>query len=119
MVITQLFYDNEHFFRFREAAVEKEISCPIVPGLLPIQSLAQVEKIAGLCGAEVPAALQEALEAAGDDPEEVASVGIDWCIQQSAGLLEAGVPGIHYYVLNRAAIMEGVMAGLRERNLLL
>ena len=118
VVITQLFYDNEHFFRFREAAVEKGISCPIVPGLLPIQSLAQVEKIAGLCGAEVPAALQEALQEAGAEPEAVAAVGIDWCIEQSAGLLGAEVPGIHYYVLNRASIMEAVMAGLRGRNLL-
>ena len=118
VVITQLFYDNEHFFRFCEAAAEKGISCPIVPGLLPIQSLAQVEKIAGLCGAEVPAALQAALQAAGDDPEAVAAVGIDWCIEQSAGLLGAEVPGIHYYVLNRASIMEGVMAGLRAKKLL-
>ena len=118
VVITQLFYDNQHFFRFCEADAEKGISCPIVPGLLPIQSLAQVEKIAGLCGAEVPAALQAALQAAGDDPEAVAAVGMDWCIEQSAGLLRAEVPGIHYYVLNRASIMEGVMAGLRGKKLL-
>ena len=118
VVITQLFYDNENFFRFREAAGKKGIACPVVPGLLPIQSLAQVEKIAGLCGAEIPGALQAALEAAGDDPETVAGVGIDWCMEQSAGLLAADVPGIHYYVLNRASIMEGVIAGLRGRKFL-
>ncbi len=119
VVITQLFYDNECFFRFLEEVRKRGITCPVIPGLLPIHSRAQVEKIAGLCGAEVPAGLQRSLEAAGADPEAAAEVGVDWCIEQCSGLLEAGVEGIHYYVLNKARVMEKVMAGLRARKLLI
>ena len=119
VVITQLFYDNECFFRFLEEVRKRGITCPVIPGLLPIHSQAQVEKIAGLCGAEVPAGLQRSLEAAGADPEAAAEVGVDWCIEQCSGLLEAGVEGIHYYVLNKARVMEKVMAGLRARKLLI
>ncbi|MFP6631709.1 MAG: methylenetetrahydrofolate reductase [NAD(P)H] [Planctomycetota bacterium] len=119
VVITQLFYDNECFFRFLEEVRKRGITCPVIPGLLPIHSQAQVEKIAGLCGAEIPAGLQRSLEAAGTDPEAAAEVGVDWCIEQCSGLLEAGVEGIHYYVLNKAGVMEKVMAGLRARKLLI
>jgi len=119
VVITQLFYDNECFFRFLEEVRKRGITCPVIPGLLPIHSQAQVEKIAGLCGAEIPAGLQRSLEAAGTDPEAAAEVGVDWCIEQCSGLLEAGVEGIHYYVLNKARVMEKVMAGLRARRLLI
>ena len=119
VVITQLFYDNECFFRFLEEVRKRGITCPVIPGLLPIHSQAQVEKIAGLCGAEIPAGLQRSLEAAGTDPEAAAEVGVDWCIEQCSGLLEAGVEGIHYYVLNKARVMEKVMAGLRARKLLI
>ena len=119
VVITQLFYDNECFFRFLEEVRKRGITCPVIPGLLPIHSQAQVEKIAGLCGAEIPAGLQRSLEATGTDPEAAAEVGVDWCIEQCSGLLEAGVEGIHYYVLNKAGVMEKVMAGLRARKLLI
>ncbi|MDE0740187.1 MAG: methylenetetrahydrofolate reductase [NAD(P)H] [Planctomycetota bacterium] len=119
VVITQLFYDNECFFRFLEEVRKRGITCPVIPGLLPIHSQAQVEKIAGLCGAEIPAELQRRLEAAGTDPDAAAEVGVDWCIEQCSGLLEAGVEGIHYYVLNKARVMEKVMAGLRARKLLI
>ena len=119
VVITQLFYDNECFFRFLEEVRKRGVTCPVIPGLLPIHSQAQVEKIAGLCGAEIPAELQRRLEAAGDDSEAAAEVGVDWCIEQCSGLLEAGVEGIHYYVLNKARVMEKVMAGLRARKLLI
>ena len=119
VVITQLFYDNECFFRFLEEVRKRGITCPVIPGLLPIHSQAQVEKIAGLCGAEIPAGLQRRLEAAGTDQEAAAEVGVDWCIEQCSGLLEAGVEGIHYYVLNKARVMEKVMAGLRARKLLI
>lgn len=119
VVITQLFYDNECFFLFLEEVRKRGITFPVIPGLLPIHSQAQVEKIAGLCGAEIPAELQRRLEAAGTDPEAAAEVGVDWCIEQCSGLLEAGVEGIHYYVLNKARVMEKVIAGLRARELLI
>ena len=89
VVITQLFYDNECFFRFLEEVRKRGITCPVIPGLLPIHSQAQVEKIAGLCGAEIPAGLQRSLEATGTDPEAAAEVEalIKWDDDTAGGIM--------------------------------
>ena len=114
VVVTQLFYDNEDFFRFVEQARERGIEVPIVPGLLPIQSYPQIQRIAQMCGAGIPAALAERLDHSADDEAAVAKVGTDWAIEQSRDLLARGAPGIHFYVLNRARHMERVIGALRE-----
>ena len=109
-VITQLFYDNADFFRFRERAREAGIAVPIVPGLLPITNFAQVQRITSLCGAKLPAELVAALAAAGDDAEAQFAIGIEAAIRQTRELVEAGVPGIHFYVLNRSEAAARVLA---------
>jgi methylenetetrahydrofolate reductase (NADPH) len=114
VVITQLFYDNADFFRFVDSARELGIDKPIVPGLLPIQSLPQIERLAGMCGASIPDALRARLGACGEDAEAARDVGADWCLDQSRDLLERGAPGIHYYVLNRARQMERIIGELRR-----
>ncbi len=113
VVITQLFYDNRDFFAFVERAREAGIRVPIVPGILPIQSLAQIQRIAGLCGAKIPAELERDLEAAADDADKVRSIGVEWAIAQCKDLLARGAPGIHFYVLNRSRHMEAIMAAIR------
>jgi len=112
IVITQLFYDNADYFRFVEETREIGIEVPIVPGLLPIQSLPQIEKLAGMCGAKIPEELRQRLAAGGEDADAVRQAGIDWCIEQSRDLLARGAPGIHYYVLNRASNMEAIFEAL-------
>jgi len=114
IVITQLFYDNADFFRFVDAARDAGVTRPIVPGLLPIQSLPQIEKLAGMCGARIPLELRERLEACGGDDAAMRMVGVEWCVAQSLDLLARGTPGIHFYVLNRASQMEQIIAGLRR-----
>ena len=109
-VITQLFYDNADFFRFRERAREAGITVPIVPGLLPITNFVQVQRITSLCGAKLPADLVAALAAAGDDAEAQFSIGIEAAIRQTRELVEVGVPGIHFYVLNRSEAAARVLA---------
>ena len=109
-VITQLFYDNADFFRFRERAREAGIAVPIVPGLLPITNFAQVQRITSLCGAKLPADLVAALAAAGDDAEAQFAIGIEAAIRQTRELVAAGVPGIHFYVLNRSEAAARVLA---------
>jgi methylenetetrahydrofolate reductase (NADPH) len=108
IVITQLFFDNADFFRFEAMARGLGVAVPIVPGLLPIQSYKQIVRITSLCGARIPAALRSELEAAGDDEARVGEIGVRWCADQCRGLLERGVPGIHFYVLNRAEPMERI-----------
>ncbi len=101
IVITQLFYDNDDFFRFRDRCDAIGIAVPIVPGLLPIASFSQVQRITSLCGASLPDDLVGRLEQAGSDAEQ-AAIGTEHATAQAESLIAAGVPGIHFYVLNRS-----------------
>lgn len=113
LAITQLFYDNADFFSFVDAARSLDVTKPIVPGLLPVLSAKQVRRITSLCGAKIPPALQAELEAAGDDDGRAEEVGIRQCVAQATELLHRGVPGIHFYVLNKSSHMHRIMAQLR------
>jgi methylenetetrahydrofolate reductase (NADPH) len=113
LVITQLFYDNADFFAFVDAARALGVSKPIVPGLLPVLSAKQVRRITSLCGAKIPPTLQAALATAGDDDGRAEEVGIRQCVAQAGELLRRGVPGIHFYVLNKSSHMRRIMEELR------
>lgn len=113
IAITQLFYDNDHFFSFVGAARALGVTKPIVPGLLPILSAKQVRRITSMCGSQIPAALHDELEAAGDDDGLAEEVGIRQCVAQAAELLRRGVPGIHFYVLNKSSHMRRIMVQLQ------
>lgn len=108
-VITQLFYDNDDYYRFRDRCEAAGIGVPIVPGLLPILSLQQIKRITGLCRAKLPPALVSRLEACGEDADAMAAVGVDQARAQTEGLLTQGIPGLHYYVLNRADAVQQIM----------
>ena len=109
VVITQLFYDNDAFICFRDRCREIGIGVPIVPGLLPVLAFAQIQRIASLCGARLPEELVQALQSAGDDQESPRKIGIAFSIRQVEALLEAGIPGLHFYVLNRSEAIEQVL----------
>lgn len=108
-VITQLFYDNEHYFHFVAAARQAGITVPIVPGLLPILSAKQIVRITSLCGARLPPDLQVELERAGDDIRQAEEIGVRQCCAQAVGLIKRGAPGIHFYVLNKSSHMVRIM----------
>jgi len=102
-VITQIFFDNEDFYRFHEHLTKKlGVRVPIIPGILPILSQAQTKKFTEMCGAKLPAAFLARLEALGDDDAAVTQFGIDYATEQCAALLKFGVPGLHFYTLNKA-----------------
>ncbi len=109
VVITQLFYDNADFFRFRERCEAAGIGVPIVPGILPITSHKQIKRISSLCGAALPADLSRDLEAQGEDIEGQAGVGIRYARAQVQALVDAGVPGVHFYVLNQSRATTAVL----------
>ncbi len=109
IVITQLFYANDDFFRFRERCEHVGIRVPIVPGILPVTSLAQIQRITSLCGARLPESFVEALTGQGDDAQGQFNVGVDFATRQVQGLIDAGVPGIHFYVLNKSPATAGVL----------
>ncbi|TWT77570.1 5,10-methylenetetrahydrofolate reductase [Posidoniimonas polymericola] len=108
-VITQLFYDNQDFFRFRDDCQRLGVDVPIVPGLLPITNTAQIKRITSLCGARLPADLVAKLEAAGDDDQAQFEAGVEIATAQTVELIEQGVPGIHYYVLNKSEAASRVL----------
>jgi len=102
-VLTQLFFDNADFHQFRDHVTRKlGVSVPIVPGVVSILSGAQIKRFTAMCGATIPAPLATRLEALGDDDAAVAEFGIEYATRQCEDLLRAGVPGIHFYTLNKA-----------------
>jgi len=102
IVITQLFYNNDDFFRFRESAESVGIRVPIVPGIMPVTNLAQIKRIASLCGARLPAPFIAELESHSDEPQGQFDIGVEFAAQQAQELIDGGVPGLHFYVLNKS-----------------
>ena len=102
VVVTQLFYDNADFFRFRERCEQAGITAPLVPGVMPVTNFAQVRRIARLCHARLPEEFTRAFEAAGDDEAAQFEAGVSYAAQQVRELIDGGVPGIHFYVLNKS-----------------
>lgn len=115
IIVTQLFYNNDTFFYFVEQCRALGITAPIIPGLLPIVSFKQILKITSMCGVHLPERLRSELEAAQDDPKAMTRIGIDYCVRQVEDLGRRGVPGIHFYVLNRSDHIRQILerTGLR------
>ena len=100
------------YYRFVDRCRAAGIGVPIVPGIMPMLSLRQVTRITNLCGASLPDRLIRRVEAAGDQPEIVEALGIDWALAQIRDLLASGAPGYHLYILNRARSALTLAAGL-------
>jgi len=113
--VTQLFFDNAVYFRFVEKCRTAGISVPIVPGIMPALSLAQVRRFTAMCEVVLPEKLAAQLAAAGEgNPDEVAHIGTQWAIAQVRELLAGGAPGYHLYTLNRARSAVELYAALAD-----
>jgi methylenetetrahydrofolate reductase (NADPH) len=113
VVVTQLFYDNADFFRFRDRCTALGISVPIVPGILPVTNLAQVQRITSMCKARLPDDLLKQLTAAGNDEAAQFEAGVAHATRQVQELIKVGVPGIHFYVLNKSPATVRVLKAVR------
>ena len=113
-VITQLFFDSADYFSFVERARRVGIAVPIVPGIMPITNLAQIERITTMCGARIPAELRESLIEVQSDDEAVRALGIEHSTRQCRELLEGGAPGIHFYTLNQSPATAAILADLKS-----
>ena len=116
-LITQLFFDNEHYFRFVERARSAGIRIPIVPGIMPIANLAQVERFTKFCGATIPSALFAELDRCRNDPAAVAALGVAQATAQCVDLLRQGAPGVHFYTLNQSPATRVILTALRAARL--
>ncbi len=101
-VVTQLFFDNTDFYRFRDAARAIGIRVPIVAGIMPISNVAQIKRFVGMCGAKIPNPLLLRLEAVEADAEAVHAAGVDHATRQCRDLIANGVDGVHFYTLNKS-----------------
>jgi methylenetetrahydrofolate reductase (NADPH) len=111
-ITTQLFFDNDVYYRFVDQCRARGITIPIVPGIMPVLSLKQITRFTEMCGASLPQKLITRLEAAGETPEIVETLGIEWSLTQIRDLLAHGAPGYHLYIMNRAKSALALAAGL-------
>ncbi len=112
-VLTQLFFDNADFFAFRDYMNQLSVRVPLVPGIVAILSATQIKKFTQLCGAKIPSSLREKLDELGDNDEAATEFGIEYATRQCEELLRAGVPGLHFYTLNKSHATVQVLKNLR------
>jgi methylenetetrahydrofolate reductase (NADPH) len=112
-LITQLFFDNDHFLAFRDRAERAGINLPIIAGIMPILSVKQVKRFTQMCGATIPKDLLRKIEAVEDDTEAVSHIGMYHSTQQCLALLEQEVAGIHFYTLNRSTATRAISQLIR------
>ena len=113
IIITQLFFDNSHYYDFVRKVRNIGIDIPIIPGLMPILSAKQIYKITNMCGTIIPDNLINKLENSADNDAYAEELGIKQCIDQAKDLLENGVPGIHFYVLNKSAHIKRILNSIK------
>jgi methylenetetrahydrofolate reductase (NADPH) len=110
-VVTQMFFDNRHYFHFLDLCRQQGIDVPVLPGLKILTSAKQLSSIPRTFFVEIPADLSDEVLAA--KPEHVADIGIEWALKQSQELLERGVPSLHFYVMQSASAIKKLMARLK------
>ncbi len=112
IVITQLFYNNADFFEFQSRAQAIGINASIIPGILPVTNLVQIKRIASLCGAQLPENFVSDLDRHADDTNGQFEVGVAYATRQVQELIDAGVAGIHFYVLNKSLATARILGGV-------
>ncbi len=112
-LITNLFFDNVRYFDFLARTRSAGINVPIIPGIMPITGVGQIERMAEKCGASIPANLAAELHKRGEDEEAVRDFGVAYATLQCAELLAAGAPGIHFYTLNRSPATRAILSALK------
>jgi methylenetetrahydrofolate reductase (NADPH) len=112
-LVTQLFFDNALYFDFVTRARAAGIAVPIIPGILPITHIDQLERMTKMCGASIPGGLHRELHARKEQPEAVIDFGVAYATLQCAELLAAGAPGIHFYTLNRSPATRAILSALK------
>ncbi|MCX7817465.1 MAG: methylenetetrahydrofolate reductase [NAD(P)H] [Syntrophales bacterium] len=120
-VITQLFFDNDEFYRFRDLAMKAGVGVPIIPGIFPLMNYKQFLRIIDLAKPAVPKKLGDKVERFKDKPEELEKYGVEFAVEQAIGLVEEDVIGIHIYTMNRSwpvkiIVDEGLKGVLPEEN---
>merc|ERR1719162_2330698 len=112
MIVTQLFYDNGEFLKWRDQCVEAGITIPILPGIMPIQSYGGFVRMTSLCKTKLPPSLMEDLEPIKDDDQKVKDYGVQLAVKTCQELVARGTPGLHFYTLNLETSVMRIIKGL-------
>lgn len=113
-LITQLFFDNNDYFAYVARARAAGINAPIVPGIMPITNVAQIERFTKMCGASIPKALHARLDRHRDDAAAVMAIGLEHAITQCRELLARGAPGLHFYTLNKSLSTRVILSAIKS-----
>ncbi len=116
-IVTQLFFDNRVYFDFVKRARASGITVPIVPGIMPITTLAQIQRMTKMCGSSIPVALLAELERRKDDPAASLQLGVAQATAQCVDLLHGGAPGVHFYTLNQSPATRMILTALKATRL--
>jgi len=111
-IISQLFFDNDDFFRFADDLTKLRVTVPIVPGILPILSAGQVRRFTSLCGSKIPSALEQQLVKVEADEDGAVELGIEYATRQCEDLIKYGVGGLHFYSLNKSYSVQAICKNL-------
>ncbi len=106
-VVTQLFFHNDYYYDFIDRAEKMGIHVPIIPGIMPIVNISQIQRFAEMCGATVPEGIVNAMT--GKSEGDMMKIGVEYAVEQCRELLRFGVPGLHFYTLNRNMATEKIM----------
>ena len=117
-IITQLYFDNDHFIRFVNRCREIGITVPIIAGIMPVTNVAQIKKFTAMCGASIPEQMLVELNPITDDADAVMRYGIEWSTRQCRELLAANVDGLHFYTLNKSMAPRQIVENLRREGAL-
>ena len=110
--VTQFFFEAEHYLRMVDELAALGCERPVLPGIMPVTNARQIKRFAELAGAAFPTWLADRIAPVADDPAEVAKIGIEVATELSRTLLDEGVPGLHFYTLNRSPATREIYANL-------
>ena len=112
MATTQYFFNNLAYYQFVEDVQKMGVDIPIKVGLMPITNFQQIDRFSQMCGADIPAWIRKRMEHFGDDAESQKELGIEIATRQAEELLNNGIPGIHFYTLNKAEATKRIWENL-------
>jgi len=110
--ITQMFFENDHYYRFRDRAMKAGVLIPLIPGIMPILDCRRIKDFANVCSATIPNAILDRIEPVSDLPEEVRKLGVEFAVKQVEDLLRHGVRFIHFYTMNRSDSISEILAAV-------
>ncbi|MCB1173053.1 MAG: methylenetetrahydrofolate reductase [NAD(P)H] [Leptospiraceae bacterium] len=113
-LVTQLFFDNDRFLRFRDLCERQGIRVPIIPGIMPITAWSQIDRFTKMAACNIPQELQAALSVVQNEPQELRATSLAYSIRQCRDLLREGVPGLHFYTLNKSPVTIQILTTLQE-----